>query len=155
MTENEMRKWSVKAHSLPTFYYYVVPQLLFYGKYRALSANSRLLYGLIWDKTRIAVKHGWVDKKGDIYVRLARKTAAFKLCINSHHTIQNCYEQLEDVGLIYRVRNGKTIVDDVYPLIPDPEEATKVAFEQMQIVEKEEEAAFAAEPLDKSPKSPF
>lgn len=147
MTETEMRKWSVKAHSLPTFYYYIVPQLLFYGKYRALSANARLLYALIWDKTRVSVRRGWVDEKGDVFVRLKRELAAFVLNI-SKPTIQNCYEQLEDAGLIYRVRNGKTLVDNVYPLRPDNAEASKSAYEQLQIMEAEEEAAFVAEPFN-------
>lgn len=88
-----------------------------------------------------------MDKDGFLFVRLARKTAAFKLCINSKHTIQNCYEQLEETNLIFRIRNGKTIVDDVYLLMPDDSEASKEAYEQMKIIEAEEEAAFAENPL--------
>lgn len=148
MTEKEMRERAVKAHNLPQFYFYQVPQLLFYGKYRALSANARLLYGMLWDKLRFSVSKGWYDKKGHLFVRLARKTAAFKLVINSSHTIQNCYEQLEAVELIYRIRNGKTLVDDVYPLPPDPAEASAAAYEQLKIIEAEEEAAFAQNPID-------
>ncbi len=147
MTEKEMRLRAVKAHNLPQFYFYQVPQLLFYGKYRELSGNARLLYGMLWDKLRLAPDKGWIDKKGNLFVRLARKTAGFKLNI-SKPTVQNCYEQLEAVDLIYRIRNGKTLVDDVYPLPPDPSEASTAAYEQLKIIEAEEEAAFAQNPID-------
>ena len=148
MLDKQMKPLAVKAHDLPRFFFYQVPQLLFYGKYIALlSNNARLLYSIIWDKLRVAPARGWIDKEGFLFVRLGRKTAAFKLCIESHHTIQKCYEQLEAAGLIYRIRNGKTIVDDVYPLLPDDSQASKEAYEQQRIIEAEEEAAFEANPF--------
>ena len=147
MTEKEMRARAVKAHNLPQFYFYQVPQLLFYGKYRELSGNARLLYGMLWDKLRLSPNKGWIDEKGALFVRLARKTAGFKLNI-SKPTVQNCYEQLEAVALIYRIRNGKTLVDDVYPLPPDPAEATVAAYEQLKIYEAEEEALFKENPIE-------
>lgn len=147
MTEKEMREWAVKAHNLPQFYFYQVPQLLFYGKYRELSGNARLLYAMLWDKLRLSVQNGWEDKKGNLFVRLARKTAAFKLNV-SKPTVQNCYEQLEDAGLIYRIRNGKTLVDNVYPLRPDPAQASKEGYEQLKLFEEEEKDLLREDPVD-------
>ena len=40
------------------------------------------------------------------------------------------------------------LVDDVYPLPPDPAEASAAAYEQLKIIEAEEEAAFAQNPID-------
>lgn len=149
MLDKEVKSQAIKAHELPRFFFYQVPQLLFYGKYRGcLSNNARLLYSIIWDRLRVAPTKGWIDREGFLFVRLGRKTAAFKLCIESHHTIQKCYEQLEDAGLIYRVRNGKTIVDDVYPLIPDDKQASKDAYEQQKIIEEEEEVVFTENPIN-------
>lgn len=147
MLDKETKRWAVKAHDLPRFLFYQVPQLLFYGKYRVLTNNARMLYSMIWEKVKFSSKNGWIDEEGFLFVRLARKTAQFKLCIDSHHTVQRCYEMLEELNLIYRRRNGKTIVDDVYPLLPDDAEATKEAYEQLKLVEAEEEAAFSQFPI--------
>lgn len=147
MTEKEMREWAIKAHDLPQFYFYQVPQVLFYGKYRELSNNARMLYSMLWDKLRLSIQKGWEDKKGNLFVRLARTTAAFKLNV-SRPTVQSCYEQLEDAGLIYRIRNGKTLVDNVYPLRPDISQASKEAYEQLKLIEDEENVLISAEPID-------
>ena len=147
MIDKELKKMAVKAHDLPRFYYYMVPKLLFYGKYRELSNSARLLYSMIWDRLRIAQQSGWEDEEGFLFVRFARKTAAYILCINSKHTIQTCYEQLQQAKLIYRIRNGKTLVDNVYPLLPNDAEASKLAYDEMRRLEIEEQELFASNPF--------
>ena len=49
--------------------FYRVPKLLFTNeRYRNLSAESKLLYGLFLDRMGISRKNGWVDKDGRVYI---------------------------------------------------------------------------------------
>ena len=49
--------------------FYRVPKLLFTNeRYRSLSAESKLLYGLFLDRMGISRKNGWFDKDGRVYI---------------------------------------------------------------------------------------
>ena len=49
--------------------FYRVPKLLFTNeRYRNLSAESKLLYGLFLDRMGISQKNGWIDKDGRVYI---------------------------------------------------------------------------------------
>ena len=46
------------------FAFYKVPKVLFTDeKYRAVSTDAKMLYGLLLDRMYLSVKNGWVDKQ--------------------------------------------------------------------------------------------
>ena len=50
------------------FAFYKVPKVLFTDeKYRAVSTDAKMLYGLLLDRMYLSVKNGWVDKQCRVY----------------------------------------------------------------------------------------
>jgi len=115
-----------------------MPKVLYYGKYRNIDNNARVLYMMLLDMLGFSEKNGWVNKKGELFVRCKRTTMAYRIGGVSRPTIQKCYDQLEAVDLIDRVRNGKTLADDIYPHLPDRIEATKEEIEQLTLLDEED-----------------
>lgn len=50
------------------FAFYKVPKVLFTDeKYKTVSTDAKMLYGLLLDRMYLSVKNGWVDKQGRVY----------------------------------------------------------------------------------------
>ena len=48
--------------------FYRVPKALFTEeKYKALSTDSKMLYGLLLDRMSLSLKNGWIDRQGRVY----------------------------------------------------------------------------------------
>lgn len=115
--------------------YITVPKVLFYGKYRDIDNNCRILYSILLDLLGLSQEKDWSNNSGELFVRSRQVNLAFRLGIN-RGTLIKCLEKLEAVGLIDRVRNGKTIPDDIYPHIAEDIIATDEDIKQLTI-EKE------------------
>lgn len=51
------------------FAFYRVPKLLFTtDRFRNLSAEAKLLYGLFLDRMSVSQKNGWIDEEGRVYI---------------------------------------------------------------------------------------
>lgn len=50
------------------FAFYKVPKALFTDeKYKTVSTDAKMLYGLLLDRMYLSVKNGWVDNQGRVY----------------------------------------------------------------------------------------
>ena len=56
-----------KTSDAKNFAFYKVPKALFEEKYKSVSTDAKMLYGLLLDRMYLSVKNGWVDKKGRGY----------------------------------------------------------------------------------------
>lgn len=128
----------ITAHNLPQIQFYIMPKVLYFGKYRDIDNNARALYMMLLDMVSFSERNGWYNKKEELYVRCKRSTMAFRIGGVSRPTIQKCYEQLEAVGLIDRERNGKTLADDIFPHLPEKIDATKEELEQLSMLDEED-----------------
>ena len=74
--------------------FYRVPKALFTEeKYKALSTDSKMLYGLLLDRMSLSLKNDWVDRQGRVYqfftVQQAQELLGFgheKIC----RLLQSC-----------------------------------------------------------------
>ena len=69
------------------------------------SINAKLLYGLLLNRTMLSQKSGWVSEDGNVYVIYTIKQMANDLD-RSERTVKTALRELENAGLITRVRQG-------------------------------------------------
>ena len=87
--------------------FYRVPKLLFTNeRYRNLSAESKLLYGLFLDRMGISRKNGWVDKDGRVYIIYTVEDIMEALGCGNKKAIQLLAELEKKGNLIWRKKQG-------------------------------------------------
>ena len=48
--------------------FFKMPKVLFTDKYKGLSAEAKLLYGLMLDRMNLSAINGWCDKNGEVFI---------------------------------------------------------------------------------------
>lgn len=89
------------------FSFYRVPKVLFTREqFRQLSAEAKILYGIMLDKLNLSVKNKWVDEKGRVYIIYTiEQIMADMNCADQKAT--KLLDELEKkCGLIERKRQG-------------------------------------------------
>ena len=82
------------------------------------SINAKLLYGLLLNRTQLSQKSGWVSEDGNVYVIYTIKQMADDLN-RSERTVKTALNELENAGLITRVRQGWNRANRIFLQIPD------------------------------------
>ena len=88
------------------FSFYRLPKALFVDpRFRGISAESKILYGLLLDRMGLSVKNGWTDDTGQVYIIFTTEEIMEALyCADNKAT--KLMKELEGVGLIERKRRG-------------------------------------------------
>ena len=87
--------------------FYKLPKLLFGdAKYKGVSTDAKVLYGLLLDRNSLSVKNGWLDNCGRYYQYFTIKECKEKLNYGNDKIIR-LFKELEANGLIIRKRQGK------------------------------------------------
>ena len=88
------------------FAFYRIPKVLFTDdRFKNLTTEAKVLYGLLLDRVSLSRENGWIDEYGRIYIIFT---------LSSIRKAMNCAEktaikylaELEDFGLIERIRQG-------------------------------------------------
>ena len=96
------------------FAFYKVPKVLFTDeKYKTVSTDAKMLYGLLLDRMYLSVKNGWVDKQGRAYQFFTVKQAQ-ELLHFGHEKICKLFLELEQADLISRKRQGQGKANIIY-----------------------------------------
>ena len=82
------------------------------------SINAKLLYRLLLNRTTLSQKSGWVSEDGNVYVIYTIKQMADDLD-RSERTVKTALRELENAGLITRVRQGWNQANRIFLQIPD------------------------------------
>ena len=82
------------------------------------SINAKLLYGLLLNRTLLSQKSGWVSEDGNVYVIYTIKQMADDLN-RSERTVKTALNELENAGLITRVRQGWNRANRIFLQLPD------------------------------------
>ena len=82
------------------------------------SINAKLLYALPLNRTMLSQKSGWVSEDGNVYVIYTIKQMANDLN-RSERTVKTALCELENPGLLTRVRQGLTKANRLFLQIPD------------------------------------
>ena len=90
-----------------SYSFYRIPKVLFTEEmFETLSAEAKILYGLLLDRISLSRDHGWIDTGGRVYVYFKIKAVKNALhCGNSKAC--RLLQELEDFGLIERRKRGQ------------------------------------------------
>ncbi len=88
------------------FSFYRLPKALFVDtRFRGISAEAKILYGLLLDRMSLSVKNGWLDSTGRVYIIFTTEEIMTSLyCADNKAT--KLMKELEGCGLIERKRRG-------------------------------------------------
>lgn len=92
-----------------------LPYFIIAGDY---SLNAKLLYGLLLGRTQLSQRAGWVSEEGNVYIVYSICQMA-KALSRSERTVRSALLELENAGLLTRVRQGLTKANRLYLLLPD------------------------------------
>ena len=93
-------------------------------RYKYLSNNAKLLYGIILDRASLSELNGLCDKDGRVQVYLTNEQAC-KILNIGHNTASKIFKELDDFDLIDRSKQGfgkaNIIYPKIIPFVPKPE----------------------------------
>lgn len=92
-----------------------MPRFILRGEY---SINAKLLYALLLGRTQLSQKSGWVSENGDVYVIYTIRQMANDLN-HSERTVKAALAELENAGLITRIRQGWNRANHIFLQLPD------------------------------------
>lgn len=96
------------------FTFYRIPKLLFTDpRYKPLSTDAKLLYGLMLDRMGLSVMNRKQDAQGRTYI-FFRQSEAMELLNIKKDKVIKLYRELEEAQLIERRRQGFTHPDIIY-----------------------------------------
>ncbi|MBQ8504247.1 MAG: replication initiator protein A [Clostridia bacterium] len=87
--------------------FFKMPKVLFSEKYKDLSAEAKLLYGLMIDRTSLSVKNKWCDKNGEVFIYYTVAETCEKLGCG-HDKATKLQRELVRHKLLRRERQGKS-----------------------------------------------
>ena len=124
------------------FSYFRIPRLLVRSKrFKTLSTDAKLLYGLMLDRMGLSAKHGWYDELGRVYIYYTLDEIQTDLMCGHNKAVRLLAELdtgKDGFGLIERVKQGQgrpakiyvknfpkreaSYLDNIYPDLsyPDP-----------------------------------
>lgn len=105
-----------KACESEQFTFYRVPKLLFTNeRYSKMSAEAKLLYGLILDRMGLSVKNDWSDENGAVFIYFTLAQVGEVLSCGRDKA-GKLLAELERTNLIFRKKQGQGKPDKIYVL---------------------------------------
>ena len=91
-----------------------VPKALFKEeRFKRLSAESKLLYGLLLDRMCLSAENGWLDEKNRVYIVFTIEEVQEELNCGSKKAVA-IMKELEECGLIEKKRQGLSKPNLIY-----------------------------------------
>ena len=111
MREDKKKRFDYFYGRMAEYYqFFRVPKMLVTDRrYRKVSRDAKLLYGLLLDRASLSYKNGWIDEEGRVYIIYPIKEIMVDLCC-SNKTAVGFLAELDDekgIGLIEKVRKGQ------------------------------------------------
>ncbi len=106
--------------------FYRIPKtLLTDPRYKSVSIEAKVLYGLLLDRMSLSVKNNWMDIEKRIYIYFTLENV---MCMMDcgHNKAVRLFAELDGTGLIERVKQGQGRPTRIYvknfilPPLPDP-----------------------------------
>lgn len=87
--------------------FYRIPKALFTNaRLRELSAEAKILYGLMLDRMGLSARNGWLDAAGRVYIYFTLDDAMDMMGFG-HNKVVRLFRELEAIGLIERKKQGQ------------------------------------------------
>lgn len=108
----------MRTLKLPYFYGYEAEQYSFYripkqlisdSRFRNVSTDAKLLYGLMLDRMGLSMKNGWLDEQGRVYIFFVLDEIQDLLQCGHEKAVKLLAEldSEKGIGLIERVKQGQ------------------------------------------------
>lgn len=96
------------------FTFYRIPKIIFKDeRFKVLSSDAKLLYGLMLDRMSLSAKNEWLDNLGRVYIFYTMEAAMEDLgCARAKCT--KIMGELKNIGLIEKKRQGLGKPDKIY-----------------------------------------
>ena len=95
-----------KINELRQYQFIQLPKELLYNpRYKGLSSDSKILYGLLLDRMELSRENNWINEKGEIYLIFTRQNIQALLNI-SDKPCTKAFKQLSQMELIKEQRQG-------------------------------------------------
>ncbi len=92
----------------------IIPKLLMKDeRFNHISAEAKLMYGLFLDRNSLSQKNGWLDEKNRVYIIYTIEALKKDLGCATEK-VNKVLKELEEIGLIYRKRNGRGKANYIY-----------------------------------------
>ena len=91
------------------FSFYRLPKILFTdARFKGVSVEAKVLYGLLLDRMALSVRNSWLDKEGRVYIvfTVADIMETLGCTEQKANKLLNELDGIKGVGLIERVRRG-------------------------------------------------
>lgn len=89
------------------FTFYRTPKVFFTNeRFRGLSSDAKILYGILLDRVSLSVRNNWYDEDGRVYIICTLKNIMEALGI-ADKTATKLFVELENIGLIERKKQGQ------------------------------------------------
>ena len=96
------------------FTFFRIPKVLFTGeRYKDMTTDARVLYGILLDRVSLSVKNNWVDEEGRVFIIFTREEAQ-ELLGYSKPKIVNLFKELQKVQLIEETKQGLNKPNIIY-----------------------------------------
>ena len=103
--------------------FYRIPKtLLTDPRYKSVSIEAKVLYGLLLDRMGLSVKNGWMDGERRVYIYFTQEDA-MRMMDCGHNKAVKLFADLEQTGLIERKKQGQGRPTRIYVknfILPPP-----------------------------------
>lgn len=92
------------------FHFYKIPKVLFTDpRFKGLSAEAKILYGLMLDRMSLSMKNGWMDSQNRIYIYFTLEDALELMGCGQGKAVRLFAEldSVKGIGLIERKKQGQ------------------------------------------------
>lgn len=99
------------------FTHFRIPrQLITHPHFKPLSADAKLLYGMLLNRMSLSVKHGWQDNTGRVYIYFTVKEVCEAIGCGRNKAIRLLAEldTSKGIGLIKCVKQGQGKLDRIF-----------------------------------------
>ena len=89
--------------------FYRIPKVLFTdSRFKGISVDAKVLYGLLLDRMGLSVKNGWLDEKRRVYIiyTIADVMETLGCAEQKANKLLKELDTVKGIGLIERVRRG-------------------------------------------------
>lgn len=108
-----MFNFITKDNKAENLYYQLPKALVYESKYKSLSANAKILYSFLYDRTNLSIINNWFDKEGKVYIIC--ELSEIELILNcSRGTANKTLKELEKANLVMKYRNGQGKANFLY-----------------------------------------
>lgn len=119
--------------------FYQLPKAFFYHeKYTGMRNEGKIAYALLRNLLTLSIQKGWVNEKGEIYVKLSREKLMKYLNIKGSQKMSQVMQELLDKELIVEKRLGLNRCNEIYLCYP---EELNAEYKDSELLDETEEEA--------------